>query len=57
MFVTLEGIDIAGDPVAIEWWLTAHNGDGPFIPCVPAVVPARRLANSISTTIQRSLPA
>lgn len=45
MFVTLEGIDIAGDPMTVEWWLTARNGDGPFIPCVPAVVLARRLAN------------
>jgi Saccharopine dehydrogenase NADP binding domain len=30
------------------WHLTARNGDGPFIPCVPAIVIARKLARGES---------
>jgi hypothetical protein len=44
MFVSLAGVDHAGRPSAIDWWLTAWDSDGPFIPCTPAIVLARRLA-------------
>lgn len=44
MFVTLSGTDPDGRPLTREWWLTACNGDGPFIPCVPAIALARKLA-------------
>ena len=30
------------------WYLTARDGDGPMIPCIPAIVIARRLARGES---------
>lgn len=45
MHVILRGKDGAGMPHERRWFLIAKNGDGPQIPCVPAIVLARRLAS------------
>lgn len=44
-FMTLSGMDQAGKPKQISFDLTARSGDGPFIPCMPAVLLARALTN------------
>lgn len=44
MYVGLEGVDETGARMGLDWWLTAWHGDGPFIPCVPAIALARQMA-------------
>jgi hypothetical protein len=44
MFIHMEGEGANGARLEVRWWLTARQGHGPFIPCVPAVVLARKLA-------------
>ena len=44
MFVTVPVPDGGGQYNTRTWWLTALGGSGPFIPCVPPVVLAKRLA-------------
>lgn len=44
MFLQMEGAGLRGEPRQLHWWLTARDGCGPFIPCVPAVILARQLA-------------
>lgn len=44
MFVRMDGIGHDGAALHLDWWLTARRGHGPVIPCVPAIVLARRLA-------------
>lgn len=44
MFVRMDGLGQDGSTLRLDWWLTARRGHGPFIPCVPAIVLARRLA-------------
>jgi saccharopine dehydrogenase-like NADP-dependent oxidoreductase len=44
MFVTLEGIGRDGRPLRLTWTLIANSGHGPFIPAIPAVILAKRLA-------------
>lgn len=48
MFVELVGIDAAGQGRTLRWCLTARQGHGPFVPCVPAIVLARKLAGGKS---------
>jgi hypothetical protein len=43
MFVTLRGKDKAGKAYERHWFIIARNGDGPQIPCVPAILLAKRL--------------
>jgi len=43
MHVTLSGEDTDGKPLRTEWAIIARSGDGPQIPCVPAILLARRL--------------
>ena len=43
MHVTISGIDHAGAPRTRSWFIVAKSGDGPQIPCVPAILLARRL--------------
>lgn len=45
MHVDIAGVDLAGKPKRILWLLTALNGDGPKIPCIAAIVLARKLAD------------
>jgi hypothetical protein len=43
MFVTLAGRDHSGRALERRWFIVAGSGDGPQIPCVPAIVLAKRL--------------
>ena len=43
MHVTLTGTDKNGAPVIQSWFIVAGSGDGPQIPCVPAILLAKRL--------------
>ncbi len=40
----LSGTDICGAPKHIRFYLVARSGHGPFIPCMPAILLARKLA-------------
>jgi hypothetical protein len=51
MHVRLKGWDSTGSRKEINWFVLARNGDGPQIPCVPAIILARKLATG------HSLPA
>ena len=44
MVVRVEGIDPLGKPVRRTWNVTADNDHGPEIPCMAAILLARRLA-------------
>ncbi|OYW83262.1 MAG: saccharopine dehydrogenase [Asticcacaulis sp. 32-58-5] len=44
MHLILRGKDCQGLPREVRWFIIAGNGDGPQIPCVPAIILARRLA-------------
>ena len=43
MHVTISGTDHAGAPLTRSWFIVAKSGDGPQIPCVPAILLAKRL--------------
>jgi Saccharopine dehydrogenase NADP binding domain len=43
MHVVLEGNDKSGRPISKQWFIIARDGDGPYIPTVPAVVLARKI--------------
>ena len=43
--MNMSGLDEAGDNKTITFELTARSGDGPYIPCMPAILMARKLAN------------
>ena len=43
MHVILEGKDKSGRVGVTKWFIVALNGDGPYIPAVPAVVLAKRI--------------
>jgi len=43
MFVTFRGKDKAGKVCERRWFVIAKNGEGPQIPCVPAILLAKRL--------------
>lgn len=42
--MALRGIGGDGKPMSLTFELVARSGDGPYIPCVPAILLARRLA-------------
>lgn len=44
MVVQLRGAGIDGAPLQLAWHLTAPNHHGPEIPCMPAILLARKLA-------------
>jgi saccharopine dehydrogenase-like NADP-dependent oxidoreductase len=44
MFVTLCGRDADGARKQLRWHLIARSGDGPYVPAIPAVILARKLA-------------
>ncbi|MDH3472599.1 MAG: saccharopine dehydrogenase NADP-binding domain-containing protein [Rhodospirillales bacterium] len=44
MFVEVSGRDAAGAPQRRRWTLIAEGGDGPFVPCLPAAILTRALA-------------
>lgn len=41
----LIGKDEGGDNKTVRFELTARSGDGPFIPCMPAIILTKKLAN------------
>ncbi|MFO1033664.1 MAG: saccharopine dehydrogenase NADP-binding domain-containing protein [Hyphomicrobiales bacterium] len=43
MHVTLRGTGKSGTPLAKNWFIIARDGDGPYIPAVPAVILAKKL--------------
>jgi len=45
MHVTVRGIGHAGERLCRVWTLIAEGGDGPQVPCTPAVLLARKLAS------------
>lgn len=45
MVVRVSGRDAAGAPAQAEWHIAADNDHGPEIPCMAAILLARRLAN------------
>ncbi len=48
MFVRLLGKDKTGKALERRWFIVAKNGDGPQIPCVPALLLAKRLWEGVS---------
>lgn len=50
MHVGLAGADREGRPARIDWHLLARRGHGPEVPCLPAIVIARKLAAGALTT-------
>jgi len=44
MHVTMSGIGADGQPLRLTWFIVAEKGDGPQIPCVPAILLAKWLA-------------
>jgi len=44
LHMILRGVDQAGARRIVRFYLIARQGDGPFIPCIPAILIARRLA-------------
>ena len=44
MHVGLRGVDRKGVAACVDWHLTARRGHGPHIPCIAAIVLARKLA-------------
>ncbi len=45
-YMKLVGTDNANHPKEITFDLTALSGDGPYIPCMPAILMAKKLANN-----------
>lgn len=43
MHVHIDGLDAAGKPHRILWFLIARHGDGPIIPCLASIILARKL--------------
>jgi Saccharopine dehydrogenase NADP binding domain len=43
MHVILSGKDHFGEAITREWFIIAKDGDGPFIPTIPAVIIAKKL--------------
>ena len=43
MHMVMEGVGADGHPLTERWAIIAKSGDGPQIPCVPAILLARRL--------------
>jgi hypothetical protein len=44
MHIGLRGVNRKGGPARVDWHLTARRGHGPLIPCIAAIVLARKLA-------------
>ena len=44
MVIELKGTGANGDPLHRQWTVLADRGEGPWIPCLPAVILARKLA-------------
>jgi hypothetical protein len=49
MHLLMQGIGRDGKPHVRRWFIIAKNGDGPQIPCVPAILLAKTLASAAAT--------
>jgi hypothetical protein len=49
MHIILKGEDRSGRPVTKRWFIIARDGDGPYIPAVPAVVLATKIISGTFT--------
>lgn len=45
MHMMMSGRDIEGNALTLQWFIIAREGYGPYIPTVPAIILARRLAS------------
>jgi len=45
MHMIIDGIDHHNRPRTLKWFIIAKNGDGPQIPCIPAIVLAQNMLN------------
>lgn len=45
MHVLLEGKNLVGMNIKKQWFIVAFDGDGPYIPTIPAVILTRKLLN------------
>lgn len=43
MHLLVQGVDYHNQKKAYEWFIIAKNGDGPEIPCIPAIVLAKKI--------------
>jgi len=43
------GVGHEGNPLERRFWIIARSGHGPYIPCIPAILLARRLARDRAT--------
>jgi hypothetical protein len=46
MHMVLKGIDHAGKPKTVRWFIIAMDGDGPQIPIIPTIVLTKALINN-----------
>ncbi len=56
MHVTVTGIDHMGQPLTRSWFIVAEAGDGPQIPCVPAILLAERLHKKSADMMTGAFP-
>ncbi|MGN6209498.1 saccharopine dehydrogenase NADP-binding domain-containing protein [Asticcacaulis sp.] len=56
MHVTISGIDHTGATLTRSWFIVAKSGDGPQIPCVPAILLAKRLHEKDPALAHGALP-
>lgn len=45
MHMILSGTDLHHKPLTMTWFLIARNGDGPYVPTIPAIVLAKKFIN------------
>ena len=56
MHVIIRGNGQNGQPHTRRWFIIARNGDGPQIPCVPAILLAQKLASGNQPIVPRAQP-
>ncbi len=50
MHVIIQGKNKQGQPLTRKWFIIAKNGDGPQIPCVPAIILAKKIISGEFTS-------
>jgi hypothetical protein len=50
MHMLLEGRDRAGRKIVRRWFIVARDGGGPYIPCAPAAILAKRIVSGASVS-------
>ena len=49
--ITMSGKDLLSQDKTVTFELAARSGDGPYIPCIPAILLAKKLANNKITKV------